>query len=280
MKMATDKKSFILYCDLIHTVNKLPDETAGKLLKHILAYVNDLNPETEDLLVEVAFEPIKQVMKRDLKKWETEINRKSQGAILGNLKRWHFDLYEKVEAKQLTLDEAANIAKGRISSHTDKTDSIATKSIASIADSVSVSVSVNDNVINKDIPTKSDVCIDDKTAIYKERIKDFDNECERMLAFYNKTFGKQCRVVNAAVKAKLKKTLKDYDWKDIGRAMLQVKEDKHHIESGYKWATLEFFTRPVKIDAFAFTSQLKPEYQGEDAGLIANVMRQVKGVAQ
>ena len=152
--MATDKKSFILYCDLIHTVNKLPDETAGKLLKHILAYVNDLNPETEDLLVEVAFEPIKQAMKRDLKKWETEINRKSQGAILGNLKRWHFDLYEKVEAKQLTLDEAANIAKGRIVSHSDKTDSIATKSIASIADSVSVSVSVNDNdnVINKDIP--------------------------------------------------------------------------------------------------------------------------------
>jgi hypothetical protein len=150
--MATDKKSFILYCDLIHTVNKIPDETAGKLLKHILAYVNDLNPETEDLLVEVAFEPIKQAMKRDLKKWETEINRKSQGAILGNLKRWHLDLYEKVESKEITLDEAQNIAKGRIPSHTDKSDGIAIKSIASIADSVnvsvndSVSVNVNENV--------------------------------------------------------------------------------------------------------------------------------------
>jgi len=157
MKMATDKKSFILYCDLIHTVNKLPDETAGKLLKHILAYVNDLNPETNDILVEVAFEPIKQAMKRDLKKWETELERKSQGAILGNLKRWHFDLYEKVEAKELTLEEAQTIAKGRIPSHSDKTDSIATKSIASIADSVNVSVSdsvsVNVNEIKKkDIP--------------------------------------------------------------------------------------------------------------------------------
>jgi hypothetical protein len=141
-------------------------------------------------------------------------------------------------------------------------------------------VETEDEVEDEILPTKSDVCIDDKTAIYKERIKDFDNECERMLAFYNKTFGKQCRVVNAAVKAKLKNTLKDYDWRDIGRAMLQVKEDKHHIESGYKWATLEFFTRPVKIDAFAFTSQLKPEYKGEDAGLIANVMKQVKGQPQ
>lgn len=155
--MATDKKSFILYCDLIHTVNKLPDETAGKLLKHILAYVNDLNPETEDLLVEVAFEPIKQAMKRDLKKWETEIDRKSQGAILGNLKRWHFDLYEKVDSKELTLDEAQTIAKSRIPSHTDKTDGIAIKSIASIADSVNVSVSDNVNVNDikkKDIPPR------------------------------------------------------------------------------------------------------------------------------
>jgi hypothetical protein len=132
----------------------------------------------------------------------------------------------------------------------------------------------------EDIPTELDVCIDDKQSIYKERIKNFDEQCQKMLAFYNKTFGKKCRVVNSVVKAKLKNTLKDYDWKDIGMAMLEVKHDKHHIESGYKWATLEFFTRPVKIDAFAFKPELKPEYQGEDATLIANVMKQVKGVAQ
>jgi hypothetical protein len=179
--MATDKKSFILYCDLIHTVNKLPDETAGKLLKHILAYVNDLNPETEDLLVEVAFEPIKQAMKRDLKKWETEINRKSQGAILGNLKRWHLDLYEKVDSKELTLDEAQTIAKGRIPSHTDKSDGIATKSIASIADSVnvsvndSVSVSVNVNEKeNNNIPNWDDFlayAVDKKPKVNRQDLR-------------------------------------------------------------------------------------------------------------
>jgi ribosomal protein L11 len=262
--MATDKKSFILYCDLIHTVNKLPDETAGKLLKHILAYVNDLNPETEDLLVEVAFEPIKQAMKRDLKKWETEINRKSQGAILGNLKRWHFDLYEKVEAKQLTLDEAANIAKGRIPSHTDKTDSIATKSIASIADSVSVSVNVNDNVINKDIPTELD----------------FDSNLKKLLHGINISFSKNYKVINEANKKKFKNLLKQYEWLDVVNAIKGVQADKFHIENNYKYATPEFFSRPTTIDKYGFSSQLKPEYQGEDAGLIANVMKQVKGVAQ
>lgn len=68
--MATDKKSFLLYCDIIHTVNKLSDEQAGKLFKHILAYVNDLNPEPEDILTEIAFEPIKQSLKRDLVNYE------------------------------------------------------------------------------------------------------------------------------------------------------------------------------------------------------------------
>lgn len=67
--MADNKKSFLLYCDLIHTVQKLSDDQAGKLFKHVLEYVNDLNPETEDLLTQVCFEPIKQSLKRDLKKW-------------------------------------------------------------------------------------------------------------------------------------------------------------------------------------------------------------------
>ena len=70
--MAENKKGFLLYCDLIHTVEKLNDEQAGKLFKHVLDYVNDLNPITEDLLTQVCFEPIKQSLKRDLKKWEKQ----------------------------------------------------------------------------------------------------------------------------------------------------------------------------------------------------------------
>jgi hypothetical protein len=68
--MAENKKSFLLYCDLIYTIEKLTDEQAGKLLKHTLKYVNDQNPNPEDILTEIAFEPIKQSLKRDLLKYE------------------------------------------------------------------------------------------------------------------------------------------------------------------------------------------------------------------
>jgi len=58
--MAQDKKSFLLYCDLIHVVEQLTDEQAGSLFKHILQYVNDKNPVSDSVITQIAFEPIKQ----------------------------------------------------------------------------------------------------------------------------------------------------------------------------------------------------------------------------
>ena len=83
-----NKKSFILYCDLIHTIKKLPDEEAGKLFKHILSYVNDENPTTDNLILNIAFEPIKQQLKRDLKQWESERNARSEAGKKGMESKW------------------------------------------------------------------------------------------------------------------------------------------------------------------------------------------------
>lgn len=145
--MAENKKSFVLYCDLIHTIEKMPNDKAGELFKHILHYVNDKKPTTDDLIIKLTFEPIKQQLKRDLIKFEEAKETKSIGGRLGNLKRWNIDLFDKVNAKIITLEEAENIAKTRIASHTDNNQS---HSIANIAVNDNVSVSVNDNVI-KDI---------------------------------------------------------------------------------------------------------------------------------
>jgi len=86
--MAKDKKGFILYCDIIHTVEKLTNEQAGKLLKHILRYVNDQDPTAEDVLTEIAFEPIKQSLKRDLVKYEETKEKRSIAGKTGANKRW------------------------------------------------------------------------------------------------------------------------------------------------------------------------------------------------
>lgn len=90
--MAKEKNSFLLYCDIIHTVEKLDDVQAGKLFKHILKYVNDKNPIAENPLVEIAFEPIRQSLKRDLIKYETIRERNSENAK----KRWNATASDRI----------------------------------------------------------------------------------------------------------------------------------------------------------------------------------------
>jgi len=81
--MAENKKSFILYVDLIHTIEKMPSEKAGELFLHILKYVNDLNPISEDLIINLTFEPIKQQLKRDLVKWDKFVEKQRINGSLG-----------------------------------------------------------------------------------------------------------------------------------------------------------------------------------------------------
>jgi hypothetical protein len=75
--MNKEKKSFVMYCDQYELFRKLPDEIAGKLIKHIFAYVNGDEDEIDDLLLQIAFEPIKQQLKRDLEKYKQFVEKQS-----------------------------------------------------------------------------------------------------------------------------------------------------------------------------------------------------------
>lgn len=68
--MAQGKKTFIFYSDWINMVREMPNEDAGALLKHVLSYVNDEEPNTDNLLVKMAFGHMKPMLKQDLDKWE------------------------------------------------------------------------------------------------------------------------------------------------------------------------------------------------------------------
>lgn len=102
--MAEGKKSFVLYCDIRNTVAKLPTEKQAELFMLILDYVNDMNPETEDLLLQIAFEPIKLQLKRDLKKWDSLREKRSEAGKLGGLKSGEA---RSANAKQNEANEAS-----------------------------------------------------------------------------------------------------------------------------------------------------------------------------
>lgn len=81
--MAQGKRKIIVYSDWGATFEKLTDEEAGRLIKHFFSYINDENPQSPDRLTEIAFEPIKQTLKRDLSKWEEKASKNRENGALG-----------------------------------------------------------------------------------------------------------------------------------------------------------------------------------------------------
>lgn len=73
--MAQGKKSFIIYTDSRGMVNKLSNERAGILFKTLFSYCDDENPICEDEVVDIVFEHFKNILKRDLKKYEKIVER-------------------------------------------------------------------------------------------------------------------------------------------------------------------------------------------------------------
>lgn len=76
--MAEGKKSFVLYADLLQTIEHLTNEEKGILFNHLLEYVNDKNPVMKDRLILTAWKPIEMQLKRDLKKFETVKEKRSE----------------------------------------------------------------------------------------------------------------------------------------------------------------------------------------------------------
>lgn len=96
----------------MHTVAKLPNDKAGRLFKHILEYVNDHDPVLDDLLLEIAFEPIKQWLKRDLlRREEIKEKRKQAGKMWGEAKASNAkqDVANASFAKQTLANVAVNV---------------------------------------------------------------------------------------------------------------------------------------------------------------------------
>jgi hypothetical protein len=144
-----NKVSFILYADQRNVIEMLPDDKAGQLIKHIFAYVNDENPHTDDPLIKIAFEPIKQQFKRDLAKWKTT---KEGRSVAG-----------KASA------EARRLAKLNQQTSTNPTN---VDFVQQTSTNSTVNVNVNDNVdVNVNANKKND--IDERKLKFASTLKPF-----------------------------------------------------------------------------------------------------------
>ncbi|RAJ28910.1 DUF6291 domain-containing protein [Pedobacter cryoconitis] len=212
--MADEKKSFILYADLIHTVSLMPNDKAGMFFKTILDYVNDIEPVIEELALALAFEPVKRQIERDSAKWEKTKGVRSVSGKLGGIKSGEVRR-RKREAE--AYEPNASLTKQ-----------------AEVNEPVNVNGTVNgipnSKVITPVVPTASidfEKFIDGFNAIAKRKFK-----------------------VTDTVKTSLKARLKKYTRKEIVAAIANAHKDKYHIDTKFKYLTPEFILRESKLEKF------------------------------
>jgi hypothetical protein len=85
--MADGKNTIVFYRDWKEIFESLSDKDCAELIRHIFRYVNDEEPETKNKIVEAVFIPIKNTLKRDLKKWESIRKKRSDAGKASAEKR-------------------------------------------------------------------------------------------------------------------------------------------------------------------------------------------------
>lgn len=213
--MQVEKKSFVLYNDQSELLNMLNDEQAGVLIKKIFSYVNDgVIEKEEDIPVNMVFTTLKNQIDRDTDKYYDKIDKSSKAGKVGNLKRWHPEIYRNYEKGQISLEEAIKQSK-----EISEPDQMRLHPIANIAD----------NVI----------------------VNEIEIDTDKLLKIYNSTLGKKTRVISESVLLRIKQLLKEgYNKEDLITAIKNAADDQFHKDSNYKNLTLEFITRPDKFERF------------------------------
>lgn len=125
---------------------------------------------------------------------------------------------------------------------------------------------VQGGVVQEEVQEKEEVKEKEKEEVEQtnsgkpEKI-DFDI----LLKFLNKKTGRNYRIVTDKIKGKYHSLLKQgYSKTDIGNAITNAVKAQNHIDNGFQYLTLEFFSRPDKIDMYSVKKapeEVKPKQQ-------------------
>jgi len=205
--MAENKKGFILYADQQEVFKALTDEQAGKLIKHILDYVNDESPISDDPIINLVFIPIKQQLKRDLEKWEKRAEKSRENGKKGG--------------RPKGLKEEPKEPTGFIENLTEPKKPV--------NDNVNVNVTVNDNV-NDNVNV-----IDNNTYVEIQRI--YNDVCLSL---------PKIQKLSQTRKNKIKGFLKDNTLQDLGDLFKKVQASDFLTGRKTEWsADFDWIMKPA-----------------------------------
>lgn len=185
-------KYFMVFNDYIKVVcgyenednDGLSIEESGLLFQKMLHYSNGVDYDISDnRLVDFVWKGFKLQMDRSLGIYEDKIVKSSIGGKRSSLKKWHPELAKKVEAKEMTLDEAFVIVndKGtyKKSKGTYKNDKDTQDFVSMTKTNTNTNTKTNTNTnTNTNINTKVDISDSDVVVLseYAKAKQEYEKE--------------------------------------------------------------------------------------------------------
>lgn len=172
--MAENKKSFILYADLINSIDHLTNEEKGILFTHLLDYVNDKNPILTDRLILTAWKPIEEQLKRDLRKFkEVKVKRSEAGKKSAELRQQNSTNPTSVESAEQTSTNPTDNVNVNENENVNDNDILLEKETKEIPQENLI----EDELVNPEIETSKKVA-PKKVSFQPPDPKDVQNYCE------------------------------------------------------------------------------------------------------
>lgn len=213
-------KSFILYTDNLSVLDQLSDEQAGRLFKAIVNYHNGQENHVSEDL-KLIFFMFKKQFERDREKYDKKCERNRLNGQKGG---------RPINNPDNPVGFLA----------TEKSDTNQTQPKKAYN--------------NNDNDNNNDNNIEDSNVVSNDVFSE-------LLSFANATFKTRRTVFATSTKQKYKARFKEgYTIEMVKRAMVNASKSKHHLETGYKYCTLEFFSRADKLELWSAEAEVKPAY--------------------
>ena len=208
------KDSFVFYRDWLNVMEQLPAEIQLELYQAVAQYALNGKTPTLSPMAKIAFGFIQQTLDRDEDKYHKTVVSSKVSGRMGNLKRWHKDLYQKVLKGALSLEDAEDIAQAMKKSPPDKKNR------------PPKNLSLNDNVNDND----------------NDNVNDNDNDND--LSFLEKKKQK-----SASVK---KSGIEEIDFEELSVETLKEEKEKNSAQKEKEKSSAKAFTPPSPAEVAAY----------------------------
>lgn len=208
--MAENKNSFIIYTDWKQDFEFLTDEEAGKLIKHLLRFASDENPtmENEDRLLQFAAQKMKAVMKKDLKKYEAVIQKRSEAGKKGGVNSGKSRTSKQEEANEANASISKQNERVNVNGNGNGNDILLGKE----SKEINLSDQVSDDVFQDDKDPDADK---EKSCAKKEKLQppDLENFLNYAQKVYQDELKLEYQPYDFAIRSKYQSWI-DAGWKD------------------------------------------------------------------